>query len=85
MYKSVSLMSAQLKTRLLHVDVALDCSEICINLKYFKLPRTLLILGSSFFTGTVFTALESCKTVRHVRQNNSNKNNISWLAFDICS
>ena len=36
MYKSVSLMYAQLKTGLLHVDVALDCSEICINLKYLS-------------------------------------------------
>ena len=29
-------MYAQLKTGLLHVDVALDCSEICINLKYLS-------------------------------------------------
>ena len=78
-------MYAQLKLGLLHVHVALDCSEICITLKHFKLARTLLLLSSSFLTCTVFTTLQSNKTVYHVRQNNSNKNNISWLAFDICS
>lgn len=79
-------MYAQLKTGLLHVHVALDCSEICISLKYFKLPRTLLLLDSSFFTNVLCSQPQNlAKLCGTSDKTFTNIHNISRLAFDICS